>query len=263
MGLGSGLKASPANGFLAMRGEPAATQKTSLAARFFCGPRFRLRRVTASARGRGHNTDSSAQSPTAHRMSIAASDLTLGLLAGGRASRLGGLDKAWLRRDGQAQVLRLAQMYRSQVAQVVVSANRDLPRFAAHGLRAVSDSTPDLGPLGGLQALAEVCATPWLFTVPVDAVAVDAGLLPALIAAHRGQGAYAIDDDGVQPLFALWPLAPLRRALSEALSRQALAVRGLQAGLGMAALRLDGLRFGNLNTPDDLAAAGFAADPLP
>lgn len=193
-------------------------------------------------------------------MSIAASELTLGLLAGGRASRLGGLDKAWLQRDGVAQVLRLSRLYTPRVAQVLVSANRDLPRYAAAGLNAFADATPELGPLGGLDALATACATPWLFTVPVDAVTLDDRLLPALIAAQNGQGAYAIDDDGVQPLFALWPLAPLRRALSEALPQRRLAVRALQARLGMAGLRLDGLRFGNLNTPDDLAAAGFQAD---
>lgn len=194
-------------------------------------------------------------------MPILHTDLSLGLLAGGRASRLGGLDKAWLQRDGEAQVVRLARVYALQVAQVWVSANRNHARYAAHGLPAVADAEPDLGPLGGLAALAGACTTPWLFTVPVDAVNLDPRLLPALIAAQSGQGAYAIDDDGVQPLFALWPVAPLREALAEALPRRALAVRALQAALRMAALRLDGLRFGNLNTPDDLAAGGFLADP--
>ncbi|MGO4260613.1 molybdenum cofactor guanylyltransferase [Lysobacter sp. TAB13] len=196
-------------------------------------------------------------------MLIPRADLCLGLLAGGRASRLGGIDKAWLRRDGEAQVLRLARAYAPRVAQVLVSANRDPQRYAANGLRAIGDATPDLGPLGGLHALASACATPWLFTLPVDAVNLDENLLPALIATQAGQGAYAIDDDGVQPLFALWPVEPLRAALAEALQRRALAVRALQAALGMTALRLDGLRFGNLNTPEDLAAAGFIADPDP
>ncbi|KLD75466.1 molybdopterin-guanine dinucleotide biosynthesis protein MobA, partial [Xanthomonas hyacinthi DSM 19077] len=36
-------------------------------------------------------------------------EVTLGILAGGRAQRLGGRDKAWLQRDGQALVQRLAQ----------------------------------------------------------------------------------------------------------------------------------------------------------
>lgn len=194
-------------------------------------------------------------------MSIAASELTLGLLAGGRASRLGGLDKAWLRRDGEAQVLRLSRLYAPRVARVLVSANRDLPRYAAAGLETVVDATPDLGPLGGLDALARACATPWLLSLPVDAVDVDPAWLPALVDAQQGQGAYAIDEDGVQPLFALWPLAPLRLALAPALRERRLAVRALQAGLGMAALRLEGRRLGNLNTPEALAAAGYRADP--
>ncbi|MEH6414487.1 molybdenum cofactor guanylyltransferase [Pseudomonas sp. CGJS7] len=201
----------------------------------------------------------SLPSATRSRMPIAASDLSLGLLAGGRASRLGGLDKAWLRRDGEAQVQRLARLYAPQVAQTWVSANRDPERYAAVGLRALGDAIPDCGPLGGLHALSEACATPWLFTVPVDAVNPDASLLPALAAAQNGQGAYVIDDDGVQPLFALWPVAPLRIALKQAFAQRRLAVRELQAELAMAGLRLDGLRLGNLNTPDDLAEAGFVA----
>lgn len=206
-----------------------------------------------------HNGGS--RSSAAHRMPIAPADLTLGLLAGGRATRLGGRDKAWLRRDGEFQVLRLAQAFAPRAGQTLVSANRDLPRYAQHGLRAVADRSPDLGPLGGLDALAAAAATPWLLTVPVDALQAGPWLLDALAAVQAGQGAYAVDDDGVQPLFALWPLAPLRAALAPALAERRLAVRALQAGIGMAAAPLAGLRLGNLNTPADLAAAGILADP--
>ena len=58
-------------------------------------------------------------------------DLTLGILAGGRASRLGGIDKAWLERGGTAQVTRIARRFDGECATVLVSANRDLPRYAA------------------------------------------------------------------------------------------------------------------------------------
>lgn len=208
-----------------------------------------------------HNDVSQA---TAQRMPIAPADLTLGLLAGGRATRLGGRDKAWLRRDGEFQVLRLAQAFAPCAGQTLVSANRDVQRYAEYGLRAVVDRSPDLGPLGGLDALAAAAATPWLLTLPVDALAAGPWLLDALAAAQAeaGQGAYAVDDDGVQPLFALWPVAPLRAALAPALAQRQLAVRGLQAALGMAMARLPGLRLGNLNTPADLAAAGIDADPM-
>jgi len=86
-------------------------------------------------------------------------DVTLGLLAGGRASRLGGRDKAWLQRDGEPQVLRVARRFHAECGALLVSANRDLPRHAAHGLNAVSDRIAGLGPLGGIDALADACTT--------------------------------------------------------------------------------------------------------
>ena len=190
----------------------------------------------------------------------AADALTLGLLAGGRASRLGGRDKAWLERDGQPQVMRLQHAFAPRVARVLVSANAALDRYAAHGLATVQDRIPDAGPLSGLDALVAATTTPWLLTLPVDLVHVDTRLLPMLVLLAGDTGAYAIDDDGVQPLVALWPVARARPAIDAAFARGDYAIRGLQQALGMQAVRLDGVRFGNLNTPDDLIDAGIA-DP--
>lgn len=182
--------------------------------------------------------------------------VTLGLLAGGRATRLGGLDKAWLQRDGVPQVLRLATRVRDEVDAVLVSANRGLERYPGHGLVAVADRRVDLGPLGGLDALAHACGTPWLLTLPVDLVSVNDCLLRSLLAAGDA-GAWAEDDDGRQPLVALWRVGALRDALPASLESGDLSVRTLQGRLGMRGVRFAGLRFGNLNTPGDLAAAGF------
>ena len=190
----------------------------------------------------------------------AADALTLGLLAGGRASRLGGRDKAWLERDGQPQVMRLQHAFAPRVARVLVSANAAVDRYAAHGLATVQDRIPDAGPLSGLDALVAATTTPWLLTLPVDLVHVDTRLLPMLALLAGDMGAYAIDDDGVQPLVALWPVARARPAIDAAFARGDYAIRGLQQTLGMQAVRLDGVRFGNLNTPDDLIDAGIA-DP--
>ena len=66
-----------------------------------------------------------------------------------------------------------------------------------------------------------------------------------------------MDDDGPQPLVALWRVDRLRPALAAAIDAGELAVHALQAKLGMAPLRLEGVRFGNLNTPQDLANAGI------
>lgn len=181
---------------------------------------------------------------------------TLGILAGGRATRLGGRDKAWLRRDGIPQVQRLVARLGPGVDEVLVSANRDPAAYTRAGLVPVADAIAGAGPLGGLHALAGACTGEWLLTVPVDVVDVNDCLLRRL-AARGTQGAYAVDDDGPQPLVALWPVAGLRAAVAAAIYAGDLAVHALQARLGMAALRLEGVRFGNLNTPQDLADAGI------
>ena len=185
-------------------------------------------------------------------------NITLGILAGGRASRLGGLDKAWLQREGQPQVLRWRDRFANEVSACVISANRDLPRYAAAGLDTVTDRIEgDVGPIAGLAALAAACHTPWLLTIPVDLLGINDNLLPMLVAGRGNDGAYACDDDGVQPLVALWRVPRLRLMIPAAVASGDIAVQSLQRRLDMAAVRFDGVRFGNLNTPDDLANAGI------
>ena len=193
---------------------------------------------------------------------IAREALTLGVLAGGQGTRLGGCAKAWIVRDGMTQVERLVRRFERDVAHVLVSANRDAMRFASLGLAVVADRVPDHGPLGGLEALAAACTTPWLLTVPVDLVFVNDCLVSTLSSAGE-TGASVEDEDGPQPLVALWNVATLRTALpTEAAVIPAkagihdLSVQGLQSCLHMPRIRLPGVRFGNLNTFDDLAHAG-------
>lgn len=191
---------------------------------------------------------------------IPAIDITLGLIAGGRASRLGGVDKAWLERDGVPQVLRWARRFPGEHGPVLVSANRTPERHAAHELSVVSDRHPDLGPLGGLDALAQACATPWLFTLPVDLVGVNDCLLRTLVSQRGANGAFARDDDGPQPLVALWRVDALRAACVEAIADDDAAVHRLQQRLDLPMVSFSGFRFGNLNTPADLQAAGILSD---
>ncbi|WP_236551164.1 molybdenum cofactor guanylyltransferase [Luteimonas sp. 9C] len=186
--------------------------------------------------------------------------MTVGLLAGGRATRLGGLDKAWLLRDGMVQVERLHDGFAPRATRVLVSANRDLQRYAGIGIDAIPDRHPGTGPLSGLDALAAAVTTPWLFTLPVDALRVDASVLARLIDAAGDTGARAENDDGLQPLVALWLVDALRVAAANALTSDDFSVRGLQRALGMRTVRFAQVRFGNLNTPGDLVRAGVTHD---
>ena len=192
---------------------------------------------------------------------LASADLTLGLLAGGNGSRLGGVDKAWLTRGGVPQVLRWARRWPGEHGPVLVSANRDPDRYVGEGLTVVADRMRGLGPLGGLDALAVACTTPWLLTLPVDLVGANDCLIRTLASQRGTDGAFAVDDDGPQPLVALWRVDALRAACAAAIAADARAVHALRERLDLAAIAFAGFRFGNLNTPDDLRAAGF--DPHP
>lgn len=186
---------------------------------------------------------------------MTSSAVTLGILAGGRATRLGGLDKAWLEREGTPQVLRIARRFDERVDRTLVSANTNQQRYREHGLTAIADSVADIGPIGGVQALLAACATPWLLTIPVDVVDVNDCLLPTLRAHADPRGAYAIDDDGVQPLVALWRVDAAKEAIAKAIVQRRYGVHSLLESLEMSAVALPGVRFGNLNTPADLVAA--------
>ena len=190
---------------------------------------------------------------------LARGALTLGILAGGRATRLGGRDKAWLQRDGVPQVVRIARRFDAECGAVLVSANRDLSRYAEHGLRAVADDVADIGPLGGIDMLCAHCETPWLLTMPVDIVDANDCLLRTL--ANAGDdGAVADDGDGLQPLVALYRVEALREAVAAAIAAGDFSVQAMQQRMALARVRFAGLRFGNLNTPADLRLAGYADD---
>ena len=184
-----------------------------------------------------------------------ARSITLGILAGGQGSRLGGRDKAWLERDGVPLVVALAEPLGAALDAVLVSANRHQERYLAHGLRVVPDRVAGAGPLAGLDALADACRTPWLCTLPVDLLQAPARLVERLSTVPGG--AWLQDDDGAQPLVALWPVAALRTACAAALLGTDFAIRALQQRIGMAGVAMPGVRAGNLNTPADLVAAGI------
>ena len=187
--------------------------------------------------------------------------VSLGILAGGRATRLGGRDKAWLRRDGLPQVVRIAHCFEGRVDRILVSANLALERYIEAGLTAVVDTGKGAGPIAGIDALMRACRTPWLLTLPVDVIDVNDCLLPTL-AAHAGAaGAFAVDDDGIQPLVALWNVAACQAEVTRALCGSDHGIQSLQSRLRFAGAHLAGVRFGNLNTHDDLAAAGIEGRP--
>ena len=143
-------------------------------------------------------------------------DITGIVLAGGRGSRMGGVDKGLQPYLGQPLALHALQRLAPQVGTVLINANRHLDRYAAFGVPVCSDALPDHpGPLAGLAAGLARCRSDYLVSVPCDSPQFPLDLLARLaagLAAEQADIAMAsIVEDGAvrsQPVFCL-----LRRSL--------------------------------------------------
>jgi len=99
--------------------------------------------------------------------------ITALLLAGGRGSRMGGVDKGLQNFNGVPlalhALLRLQQQHGELIGALMVNANRNLSAYEAFGAPVWPDSLADYaGPLAGFLTGLERCETPWLLTVPCD-----------------------------------------------------------------------------------------------
>jgi molybdopterin-guanine dinucleotide biosynthesis protein A len=91
------------------------------------------------------------------------------ILAGGRGSRMGGVDKGLQLHLGIPLAQHALNRLRPQVGGLIVNANRNLPTYEAMGAAVWPDEPPDFsGPLAGMLAGLSRCSTPYLATVPCD-----------------------------------------------------------------------------------------------
>lgn len=117
-------------------------------------------------------------------------DITGLILAGGRGSRMGGVDKGLQGFRGLPLALHALQRLAPQVGGVMLNANRNLPAYEAFGAPVWPDGLADYaGPLAGILVGLQHCQTPWLLTVPCDTPLFPADLARRLAAVATTQGA--------------------------------------------------------------------------
>ena len=178
------------------------------------------------------------------------------VLAGGRALRLGGVDKTLLTLRGRTLADHVLARLADQVAAIAISANGDPARFAHFGCPVLADTVAGRGPLGGvLRGLdwAADCGATAILTVPGDTP-----FVPDDLAARLGAGpVWAENSAGIHPLVAVWPTA-CRDALAAWLAATPSGrVQAFGATIGMRAVWFDDTPdpFHNINTQADLDQA--------
>lgn len=191
---------------------------------------------------------------------ITKDDITGLILAGGRGSRMGGVDKGLQNHLGMPLALHALLRLGPQVGHMMINANRNLGAYESFGVPVWPDALPDYpGPLAGFLAGLEHCETPWLVTVPCDTPDFPTDLVERLAAAaaeHDAEIAMAatLGPEGtqVQPVFCL-----LRSELLESLVRftqsgQRKIDRWTAQHRCVEVPFADEAAFFNANTPDDL-----------
>lgn len=142
-------------------------------------------------------------------------DVSALILAGGKATRLGGVDKRELVVGGRTIFERQREVLEPRVAEILVSSLRELP-----GYRTVTDAVPGAGPLAGIAAGLAAAATPWLLVVAGDMPYVT-GALVDLVLDTAGEGVDAVGirvGELPEPLLCLLRVAAARPVVAERLA---------------------------------------------
>lgn len=99
----------------------------------------------------------------------AKSQITGVVLAGGKASRMGGQDKGLMLLNGKPLWQHVADRLLPQVSRIVISANRNLPIYQASGLQVITDTLSDYpGPLAGILSVMQQTPDEWFLFCPCD-----------------------------------------------------------------------------------------------
>jgi molybdopterin-guanine dinucleotide biosynthesis protein A len=182
------------------------------------------------------------------------------ILAGGRATRMGGQDKGLVSLNGISMVEYVIAALRPQVGQLLISANRNQERYAVLGDCPVLADTFGYfdGPLAGMATALAKAQTDYVLFVPCDSPLLSPQLAERLYMSLIGGSAdVSAADDGnrVHPVFSLTK----RGLLADLLAFLKTGERSLQSFFAQHSLtRVDFSdapdTFLNINTPEEHAA---------
>ncbi len=143
--------------------------------------------------------------------------VTAVILAGGRARRMGGVDKGWMVLNGKPLVRHVLDALAPQVNACLINANRSQDAYSTLGWPVVSDLEGDFqGPLMGIATGLKHAKSDWVLFVPCDSPYLPNDLVDRLLKrAMEANAQVAVAHDGkrLQPVVAL-----IKRELFESVS---------------------------------------------
>ncbi len=185
------------------------------------------------------------------------------IVAGGRASRMGGRDKAFAAVGGEPIAVRTVRLFHALFPQVLVATNRPEP-FRGLDVEIVADRFPGSGPLAGIHAALLASRHPHAFVAACDMPRLATDVIRFLVARIGTADAIVPRWGGdVEPLHAVYARSCLDQ-METCLRAGRLPLRDFLALVRVDYVGDDELaRVGgaadsltNVNTPEELAAVG-------
>ena len=181
------------------------------------------------------------------------------ILAGGKGSRMGGVDKGLQAFRGKRLVDHVYERLAPQVGGVIINANQNQEEYRTFGVRVVSDAIGGYaGPLAGFHAGLSVSKRPFLASVPCDSPFLPEDLIARLYARIDETGAelaVAKTGDQPHPVFSLMRRGVLDY-LTDFLKDGGRKIDAWYASLNVVEVTFDdeAEAFSNINTLDELAS---------
>lgn len=184
------------------------------------------------------------------------------ILAGGRAQRMGGIDKGLIPFHNKPLIESAIERLKPQVDSLLINANRNITKYAHYGFPVLVDETPDFsGPLAGFSIGLKHCQTPYLLTSPCDSPLLPTDLAQKMMAELESKDldlvfASSIENGKTwaQPVFCLMR-SNLRDSLTTFLEKGDLKIDNWFKELQSGTVIFDNaLAFANVNTPQELEA---------
>ncbi len=179
------------------------------------------------------------------------------ILAGGKGSRMGGVDKGLQPLRGRRLVDHVYERFAPQVGGIIINANQNHEEYKTFGVRVVSDAIGGYaGPLAGLHAGLSVSKRPFLASVPCDSPFLPADLVERLYRRLDESGtelAVAKTGDQPHPVFSLMRRGVLEH-LGDFLKNGGRKIDAWYATLNVVEVGFDDEpeAFSNINTREEL-----------
>lgn len=190
-------------------------------------------------------------------------DVSALILAGGRATRLGGVDKSGIVVDGQTIFDRQCHVLLPRVAEIIVSTPSAVP-----GHRTVADPVVNAGPLAGIAAGLGNVHTDWLLVVAGDMPYIAGALVDRMLSKTTGD----VDAVGIrigdlpEPLLCILRVAAARPLVERRVAEGRLKASSLLTDDGLRVAWIDEAELRemdpelralfNVNEPKDLRSGG-------